>query len=136
MRLLNIKSIALVMGLTLVAMADVHAETCPTVSGDSDIEVSNSCDNGIALIGGNNLTIGTPMSGTVTVTNPDGNVVSVVGTGNTINNTANGDISSVDFNYGIYNRGTIDTLTNSGVIRAGMGGYGIINLNTIVELTN
>ena len=85
-----IKQIALVVGSTLIAMAGVHAQTpCPDASGDTT--VSSSCDTGISLTGAN-LTIGTPTSGLVEVSNPGNIVIKVIGTGNTIDNTVNGAI--------------------------------------------
>jgi hypothetical protein len=127
-----IKQIALVVGSTLIAMADVHAQTCPTVS--SDTTVTSSCDTGINLTGNNNLTIGTPTSGQVQITNTGSSIsIGVTGTGNTISNTASGEISA-EGGIGIYNDGTIDALTNSGTITA-LSVYAIENRLTINTLT-
>ena len=134
---LNINYIVVVIALPLVAMADVYAQTCPTVS--SDTTVTSSCDTGITLTGNNNLTIGTPTSGPVEVSNPGSTIsIGVTGTGNTIINTASGEISAVVGSIGIYNDGTINTLTNSGTISVGNFGYGIFNsfTGTITTLTN
>jgi hypothetical protein len=136
MNLFSIKHITLVIGLNLVAMVGAHAQTCPTVS--SDTTVTSSCDTGITLTGNNNLTIGTPTSGPVEITNSSGSVsIAVTGTGNTISNRASGEISAGNNGYGIVNVGTITTLDNSGTISAGNNGYGIVNVGTIdTSLTN
>ena len=129
-----IKQIALVVGSTLIAMAGVHAQTsCPIVSGDTT--VSSSCDTGISLTGAN-LTIGTPTSGLVEVSNPDATVINVSGMRNSIDNTANGAIYSGDLQTGIYNAGIINTLNNSGTISAVGSGDGIYNGGTIITLDN
>ena len=129
-----IKQIALVVGSTLIAMAGVHAQTpCPDASGDTT--VSSSCDTGISLTGAN-LTIGTPTSGLVEVSNPDATVINVSGMRNSIDNTANGAIYSGDLQPGIYNAGIINTLNNSGTISAVGSGDGIYNGGTIITLDN
>ena len=129
-----IKQIALVVGSTLIAMAGVHAQTpCPDASGDTT--VSSSCDTGISLTSAN-LTIGTPTSGLVEVSNPGNIVIKVIGTGNTIDNTVNGSIVDTSNEPGIYNEGTINVLTNSGLISVDEGGTGIYNVDTITTLTN
>ena len=122
----NIKGAAFVVFLTLTASVNVNAQVDNCQPITSNITQSESCNTGIALTGNNNLTIGTPTSGMVTVTNPGGNVVSVFGTGSTINNTVNGAISAGD-KIGINNFGTIATLTNSNTISAGNDGIGISN---------
>ena len=133
---LNINHIAVAIALTFIAMADVHAQTCPTAS--SDTMVTSSCDTGITLTGKNNLTIGTPTSGPVEITNPGGGIsIAVTGTGNTISNTASGEISAVTAGgYGISNVGTINTLTNSGTISGGLAGIHNRESRTIDTLTN
>lgn len=112
--------------LTLTASVNVNAETCPEASGDTTITCS--CDTGIASTGAN-LTIGTPKSGLVEVSNPGFNVISASGNGETtINNTGNGSIIAGDEGTGIANdRGTIAVPNNSGTISAGVGRFGIAN---------
>ena len=81
----SIKQIVLVIGLFTAAMAGVHAQTtCPTASSDTTVTIS--CDTGITLVGAN-LTIGTPTSGLVEVSNPGETVINVSGMGNSIDNT-------------------------------------------------
>jgi hypothetical protein len=133
---LNINQIAVALALTLIAMADVHAQTCPTVS--SDTTVTSSCNTGIRLTGNNNLTIGTPTSGQVEITYLGSFIsIGVNGTGNTISNTASGEIIAGTA-FGIANYGTINILTNSGIVSAGNSGTGIGNASTgtIAILTN
>jgi hypothetical protein len=133
---LNINQIAVALALTLIAMADVHSQTCPTVS--SDTTVTSSCNTGIRLTGNNNLTIGTPTSGQVEITYLGSFIsIGVNGTGNTISNTASGEIIAGTA-FGIANYGSINILTNSGIVSAGNSGTGIGNdsASTIGTLTN
>ena len=142
MRQLNINRIAVTIALTLVTVASVSAngsaDNCPDVLINTTVTVTSSCDTGITLTGNNNLTIGTPTSGPVEITNPGGGIsIAVTGTGNTISNTASGEISAVTAGgYGITNDGTINTLTNSGTISADNSGHAIYNDGTITTLTN
>ena len=143
MRLLNMKHIALVMGLTLFTVGSVSANgstDCPTVS--SDYTVTSSCNTGITWTGGN-LTIGDSESGSVSVfitgapisgSGALGFLENYSGEITTLNNLESGRINVE--NSGISNDGgTITTLNNSGTISA--GNIGISNDGgTITTLNN
>lgn len=154
-----IKKIALVLALTLVAMAGVHAQTsCPSISSTQTITLSNSCNSGITLPGRNSLTIGTLESGTVEVTRSSStSVVTANGTLNSINNTTSGRITTTSIGgvritggtnilinsgtisggtYGVRNSGSNSTLTNSGTISSISNSAGITNDSSIAILTN
>ena len=131
MGLQNIKHIAVATPLAFIAMAAVHAQTCPTVSGDTTI--TSSCSTGIVWTGGN-LTIGTPTSGSVSVSNL-GEAISGSGVLGFLKNTSTGSISSSGTANGISNSGTITTLNNSGTISTPLWDA-ISNQGTIRSLIN
>ena len=138
MKLIDTKSVALVMFLTLVAVADVNAQTCPSVSNDTTVE--SSCDTGITWTGGN-LTIGSSTSGIVSISvdvDVDSAAITAdAGTLGFLNNTTNGVITAGDFGKGIYSLGNITTLNNYGIISTGsFSGVGIRNDGTITTLNN
>lgn len=133
MNITNIKRITVAIALTFVAMADVYAQTCPTVS--SNTTVTSSCNTGITWTGGN-LTIGTPTSGSVSVSS-SGAAISGSGALGSLENTSTGSISTAGNGSAINNltSGSITTLNNLGEINA-LNGAGISNDGTINTLNN
>jgi hypothetical protein len=140
------KHIALVMGLTLVTVASVSANgliDCPTAS--SDTTVTSTCNTGITWTGGN-LTIGTPTSGGVSVSNDyafDSPIKTSAGSlFGSFTNTENGIIVNSNTNplntlFTVYIDTTISTLTNAGSISSdNYKGTGIQNVGNITSLTN
>ena len=136
MKLLNIKSIALLMSLALLSIAKVSAQSCSNVS--TTTTVTNSCTGSIIWTGGS-LSIGSSSSGSVTVTS-GADTVNGNGALGSFNNTSNGSIYSTGGSaYGLrFANGTsVGNFTNAGLISvSNSSSQGIHNLGAITLLTN
>ena len=136
MKLKSIKNLTLVLSLLFLTITNVGAQSCSNVSATTT--VTSSCTGSIIWTGGS-LTIGSPSSGSVTVTS-GADTVSGNGALGSFNNTSNGSIYSTGgAAYGVRfsNGASVGNFTNAGLISvSNSSSQGIHNLGAITLLTN